>query len=103
MRLQHTLYWPSLFLAAILTIAVLMFPLAGDGLAQRSGQNQISIHAPFWRLGGGYSTSIAVNNSQPRPIEVQPLVLYPKDGGFPVVPHQPVESRVSLSGLGAKF
>jgi len=51
-------------------LAGIVFLAGFPGSAQTSSKQQI--RAPFWRLGGGWSTAIVVNNTQPRPIEVAP-------------------------------
>jgi hypothetical protein len=90
---------------ALLSCLGLAVILTGDLGAQGAGQANITIHAPFWRIGGGFDTTLAINNSQPHAIEVEPVV-YDSSGEritAEKVQLEPLQSvDISLSGLIGK-
>ena len=63
---------------------------------------EVTIFAPLWRLEGGFTTTIAINNSLPRPVVAQILVYDDSGNKIPVddLHLGPLESRdVPLDSL----
>src|SRR5881397_2418220 len=44
-------------------------------IAERQARaDRIQIYAPFWKIGQGFDSSLMINNTQPRSIDVEPIV-----------------------------
>ena len=53
--------------------AVVLLSGFGRAFAQQP-TSQVEIRAAFWRVGGGFETSLLINNTQPQQISVQVVV-----------------------------
>ena len=67
--------------------AVVLLSGFGRAFAQQP-TSQVEIRAAYWRVGGGFETSLLINNTQPQQISVQ-VVVYDHAGRR--IPAQAVE------------
>ena len=62
-------------------------------LGSPTAASAVEIRAPFWRVGGGFETSLLINNTQPWRITAQ-LVVYDHEGA----PHSGAGCRTGAAG-----